>query len=273
MNIYKRAFALLLAALVLLSLAACNGRNENVLLSGTLELENTGGYIDHINDVHLTSADQKKVERKNYSNISSALLDLENGKIDFFSCGKTTADYVVAQSNKFTTTPQNAKANYSMMTMGGSTEIYNILDTAIKALKADGTLETLVENDLKAYIESDPTPKDLPHFDGAITIKVGVTGDLSPMDYVSANGKAAGFNVALLTAIANRAKVNFTLVHIDSSARPMALSTGKVDVIFWAKSVTCLACNESFKEDMGNTLLTESYYSDTNVRIEMKTEN
>ncbi|MBQ5660201.1 MAG: transporter substrate-binding domain-containing protein [Lachnospiraceae bacterium] len=77
-----------------------------------------------------------------------------------------------------------------------------------------------MENELKAYINSDPEAKDLPYFEGARTIKIGVTGDLPPMDFVAANGKAAGFNIALLTEIANRAQVNKTLadrqINVDS---------------------------------------------------------
>ena len=83
-----------------------------------------------------------------------------------------------------------------MMTMDTNKEVYDILNNAIVEMKADGTLDSLIENELKAYIESDPLAKDLPHFDGARTIKIGVTGDVPPMDYVAANGKAAGFNIA-----------------------------------------------------------------------------
>ena len=81
-----------------------------------------------------------------------------------------------------------------MMTMDTNKEVYDILNNAIVEMKADGTLDSLIENELKAYIESDPLAKDLPHFDGARTIKIGVTGDLPPMDFVAANGKTAGFN-------------------------------------------------------------------------------
>lgn len=139
---------------------------------------------------------------------------------------------------------------------------YDAFNNAIIAMKADGTLDSLIENDLKAYIESDPEPKDLPVFEGAKTVKVGVTGDLPPMDFVAANGKAAGFNVALLTEIANRTQVNFELVQIETGARPMALSSGKVDVVFWTRSLTCAQCSETFYEEIPGTMATESYFFD-----------
>ena len=265
----KRFLAIILAGLMLLSLAACGGKDEGVLKSGTLELGSTGGYIEHLNETILASLNQK-IEHTNYNNLSTALLDLESGKIDFLSCGQTTADYVIAHNDKFEAAPKNATSNYSMMTMDSNTEVYNILNNAIKAMKEDGTLDKLIENELKAYIANEPVAKDLPKFEGARIIKVGITGDIPPMDFVASNGKAAGFNIALLTEIANRAQVNFELVQIESSARPISLSSGKVDVVFWAKNVTCGCCSQTFKEEVANTVLTESYYSDVNVQLRLK---
>ena len=142
-----------------------------------------------------------------------------------------------------------------MMTMDTNKEVYDILNNAIVEMKADGALDSLIENELKAYIESDPLAKDLP-----------------PMDFVAANDKAAGFNIALLTEIANRAQVNFELVQIETGARAMALSSGKVDAVFWTRSVTCKECNKTFAENIEGTLVTESYFSDTISKIELKSE-
>ena len=239
--------------------------------SGTLELGSTGGYIEHLNETILASLNQK-IEHTNYNNLSTALLDLESGKIDFLSCGQTTADYVIAHNDKFEAAPKNATSNYSMMTMDSNTEVYNILNNAIKAMKEDGTLDKLIENELKAYINSDPEAKDLPHFDGAKTIKIGVTGDLPPMDYVAANGKAAGFNIALLAEIANRAQVNIELVQIESGSRPMALSSGKVDAVFWTRSQTCTVCGAEGAEKVDGTIVTESYFSDYGAVIKLKSD-
>ena len=165
-------------------------------------------------------------------------------------------DYIYFVESKYP-----GSSDYSMMTMDSNKEVYDILNNAIKDMKADGTLDSLISNELKAYIESDPEAKDLPKFDGARTIKIGVTGDVPPMDYVAANGKAAGFNIALLTEIANRAQVNIELVQIDSAARATALSTEKVDAVFWAKSVSCDSCdNAVFAEEIEGTLVTETYF-------------
>ena len=199
---------------------------------------------------------------------------MESGKIFGLGVEGCVADYIVARNEKVVASKKNdAMTNFSMMTLDTNKEVYDILNNAIKEMKADGTLDTLIENELKAYINSDPGPKDLPHFDGAKTIKIGVTGDLPPMDFVSSDGKAAGFNIALLTEIANRAHVNFELVQIETGARPMALSSGKVDAVFWTKSVTCLACDMTWTEEIENTHVTETYYSEFSAFVMPKSDN
>jgi polar amino acid transport system substrate-binding protein len=206
----------------------------------------------------------------NFNNLSSALLDLENGKIDHLLLEKTFSDYVVAHNDKFIVNTTNSKTNFSMMTLENNKEVYDILNNAINDMKADGTLDTLIENELKAYIESDPVAKELPHFDGAKTIKIGVTGDLPPMDFVASNGKAAGFNIALIAEIANRAQVNIELIQIESGARAISLSSGKVDAVFWAKSATCDICNATGMENIEGAIITHSYFTDFVATIALK---
>ena len=82
------------------------------------------------------------------------------------------------------------------------------------------------------------------------------TGDLPPLDYVAADGTPAGFNVALMNAIAEKQNVNFTFVQVEADARLSALSSGKIDVIFWYGNVQGY---ESEREDL---LITDKYYTD-----------
>ena len=76
---------------------------------------------------------------------------------------------------------------------------------------------------------------EIAKIDGAETVRVGVTGDLPPIDYVDEAGIPAGFNTAVLAEISRRTGKNIELVSIDSGARSIALSQGKVDVVFWSR--------------------------------------
>ena len=276
MKNFKKLLAVLLAGLMLLSIVACGAKDENVfkiaMIEGSgLEAISTPEHDEHMKNDKGQSADVT-VERINYDNLSSALMDLESGKINAIGIEGCVANYIAAHNDKVTVSKNNRTTDFSMMTMENNKEVFDILNNAIKAMKEDGTLATLVENELKAYINSDPTPKELPHFDGAMTIKVGVTGDMPPMDFVASNGKAAGFNIALLAEIANRAKVNIELVQIETGARAMALSTDKVDAVFWSKSLTCNECGKTRTEMPEGTSTTEVYFSDATAEIKLKSD-
>ena len=278
MKNFKKILALVLAIGMVFALAACGEKKDDAVVKiGALE---GSGMESMQNEEHLAhrraeynDSSDVEIEFVNYNNLSAALMDLESGKIFDLGVEGCVADYIVARNEKFVASKKNdAMTNYSMMTLDSNTEVYNILNNAIKAMKEDGTLDSLIANELKAYINSDPTPKDLPHFDGARTIKIGVTGDIPPMDFVAANGKAAGFNIALLTEIANRAQVNIELVHIEADARAMALSSNKVDAVFWTKNATCTVCGATGAEKIDGTLVTESYYSDYSASIMLKSK-
>ena len=263
----KKLVAIILAGLMLLSLAACGGKKNDEKVLGVVEAEGfTAILINHDAEKHPDI--HKELNTKTYSNLSAAILDLQNGKITSLACEKIVAEYILAHNEGYVIGgTELCKTNFSMMTKDTNTEVYDILNNTLKEMKADGTLDSLIANELKAYINSDPAPKDLPKFDGARTIRIGVTGDMPPMDFVASNGKAAGFNIALLTEIANRAQVNIELVQIETGARTMALSSNKVDAVFWTKSVTCVKCSETFAEEIAGTLVTESYFSDASVII------
>ena len=92
---------------------------------------------------------------------------------------------------------------------------------------------------------------------GADTIKVAVTGDLPPIDFVLADGRPAGFNTAVLAEIGKRLRLNIELLNIDSGARAAALASGRADVIFW---VQVYKDSDRQPDVPENIVLSESYF-------------
>lgn len=274
----KKLLALLLTGAMMCSLAACGQQQQEeteVLKIGKLASESMGGHRCPEQTASTDDADLFEIEFVFYDNLSAALLDLNSGKVAEVLFEESSAAYIVSHNDNCGISAHSStgiKTDFSMMTLKDNTEVYDTLNNAIAAIKADGTMQQLIQNDLKAYIETDPEPAALPHFEGAETITIGITGDLPPMDFVSASGKAAGFNVALLSEIANRAKVNFELVQIETGARALALSTGKVDAVFWTKSSTCELCGTTITEKTEDVLLTESYFSESACLVNCKSQ-
>ncbi|MBQ9419033.1 MAG: transporter substrate-binding domain-containing protein [Synergistaceae bacterium] len=95
-------------------------------------------------------------------------------------------------------------------------------------------------------------------FKGGKTIRVAVTGDLPPVDFVSEDGMAAGYSTAVLAEIGKRMKANIQLVQVNAGARTAALVSGRVDVVFWYEVNKSLDTQPDVHDDI---ILSEPYLS------------
>ena len=93
-------------------------------------------------------------------------------------------------------------------------------------------------------------------FPGASIIRVAVTGDLPPVDYISEEGLPAGYSVAVLSEIGKLLKVNIFTVNVTAGARTSALVSGRADVVFWYEVNT----KSTFQPDVpDDVILSEPY--------------
>ena len=173
-----------------------------------------------------------------YDNLNTMLMDLDSGRLNEISTYKSVAYYIMGRNNEIEPAPLALKLSDSFCCAfrQEDTELLASVDNAIEEMKSDGTLLRLT----KKYIteikgDKEPEPEDLPEFSGADTIKIAVTGDLPPLDLILADGRPAGFNTAVIAEIGRRIKKNFVLVSIESGARAQALTSGVVDMLFWAR--------------------------------------
>ena len=174
-----------------------------------------------------------------FDNLSLMQSGLDAGKVDEISTYDCVANYLLANRDKYEPVEDdwiNGLAdNFCFAVRKEDAALKADLDKTIKAMKDDGSLAKLVNDYVKNVDKGQDPPKvEVPKFAGADTIKVGVTGDLPPLDLVLPDNSPAGFNTALLAEVAKRLNKNIELVQIDSGARAAALSAEQIDVIFWA---------------------------------------
>ena len=210
-----------------------------------------------------------------YDNLNIMEMGLESGGIDQMSLYKSVADYVVASNEKFEIvskdiTLNTLSDNFCFAVRKNDTQLKNELDKIIGEMKSDGSLEKLVKEYIADVDKGKAPPAiEIPMTEGADTIKVGVTGDLPPLDYVSTDGKAAGFNTALLAEIAKRSGKNIEVVQIESGARAAALNSNQIDIIFWA--VTPNADKRPADIDKPEGVeFSESYFKDNVAHLQLK---
>ncbi len=188
-----------------------------------------------------------------YDTLDTLIMALEAGEISTMIINSTTADYLCATSEglfRMIDLPEKTSSpfaqrmrdgilsnDYAFMMLETNKALRDEFDAAISDMKADGTLEKLVREQITEFTGGGMiSPVKMPVIQGAKTLKVAVTGSLPPMDYVSPDGTPAGFNTAVLAEISRRIGKNIQMVVLDSIGRSSALASGAVDAVFWART-------------------------------------
>ena len=125
------------------------------------------------------------------------------------------------------------------------------------------TVEELKQRYVEDVIGGDDPDFVAPEvFPDAVTIRVAVTGDRPPMDYVSVGGDPIGFNTALIAEIAKKLGVNVEFVNVACAARGIALASGVCDIVFWMEIGDFENWEGAALEDQPeHTIVTEPYMS------------
>lgn len=166
--------------------------------------------------------------------LSEALMMLQSGRGDVFLTIDPTARYLAAHNESLGAIAGLLPVSMHILAGQGSADLIAQINDAIAAMGEDGTLAALETTYIEALIDSDVIEAiAMPVIEGADTYKVGVSGDVPPMDYTTADGQPAGFNTALLAKLSEALGVNFELVTIESGGRFYGLESGVIDLFFW----------------------------------------
>ena len=173
-----------------------------------------------------------------YDNLNSMLMALNSGEIKVISTYNCVAQYLVAHNpNKYEILKDDTLEfidAFCFAMREEDVQLKNDVDNFINEMKIDGTLERLTKEYITDVKDKEPPPVNMPYFEGEDTLKIAITGDLPPLDLVLADGKPAGFNTALIAELSKHLNKNVEIINIDSAARASALTSGRVNIIFWA---------------------------------------
>lgn len=230
-----------IAILLILTVAGCGG-NKKVTYEQLSDLEGTvigaisTGVSEDSYKVMLKELIGAEVKEVVYFNRGMDVLSaLKAGKIDALPIHNFTAEYLLKRNDDIKAIPVEAdfEGGVIMAVRIEDMPLKQMLDSAITILKEDGTLSILEDEWIvNLPVDSDPSNVISEKIEGAPTYYVGVSGEFPPLDYMSTEGHAAGFNVAMMNAIANILGVNFEFVSMEAQARFAALSSKRIDIIF-----------------------------------------
>jgi ABC-type amino acid transport substrate-binding protein len=172
--------------------------------------------------------------------LTDGLLMLRSHKADFMSLMSYTADYLARRNPDLQvyTGPVWQAGTQLAFAKAKITQFEQVND-ALKAMLKDGKMDDLVVRWITNLPEgAEPSAEPMPVISGAGSIRVGISGDAPPLDYIAPDGKPSGFNVALLAELSRRARLNIELVTVNAGARFTALQSGRIDAFLWETNET-----------------------------------
>lgn len=168
-----------------------------------------------------------------FPSMTEALLSLKMKKVDTLLITDSAAAYIASTDDTLLAymdprLKDFADISLSMLLLSKNAELGQAIDLAIDALRQEGVIDSL------AGMLFGGEPPEVPEAQNTDReLKVGVTGDIPPVDYVDAMGRPSGYNVSLMRFIGEKIGASIAFVPITKAAAASALITGRIDVLFW----------------------------------------
>ncbi len=208
---------------------------------------------------HLLSNRHELYGVKFFDSLMTMQMALNRGDIDEIALPEIVAEYLLNANPDFEACCFVRTMNPMALAFGfkkNNAVLASKFNRALRMMEEDWSLAEL--QGVYIFNNGVTRPVKFDYFDGAETVKVAVTGDMPPIDYVDETGKPAGFNAALLAELGRRMQVNIELVNVDAGARTAALVSEKVDVVFWYETAQGIMWSYDASDGV---LLSDPYFS------------
>lgn len=143
------------------------------------------------------------------------------------------------------------KWNSALTAMRNEYVLANLEKKYIKNFPEDTSYDYIYGIDKKKKEREKQNKIKFERFKDAPVVKVAVTGDLPPVDFIAEDGTPAGYSTAVLAEIGKRLKINIQLVQVNAGARTSAIASGRVDVVFWYE----VHKNSAFQHDVNEDII------------------
>lgn len=173
------------------------------------------------------------METIHMQSLTEALSMLMSKRVDFVMIYDEVCRYIAARNESVVAFPP-MDWQHAMHIIGSPALEMDKVNEALATLKEQGTLEALWQTHVLDILdEGEPVAVELPRYEEGPTLRVGVSGDLPPIDYTTVDGSPAGLNTALIAALAAEIGWRLEMVSMEGGARFAALQSGAIDMFFW----------------------------------------
>lgn len=260
-----KAVSILLLAVMLLSLAACNNSNlpAQVAINSAEDLNNLriavqeGTTGDLIASEDVTGATVTRFKKP-----TDAAVELNNARVDCIILDEMPAKKIVENNSGLKIldfSPTEEVEMYALAIAKENTELLDQVNAALMDIVADGTYEILFNK----FINNEDV--ELPTYENS-----GENGDLimgteatfEPFEFRDDNNDIVGFDIELMKYVAAKLGRNLVVEDMNFDSLIAALQTGKIDVIAAGMTNT--------EERRANVNFTTDYYTTNQVIIVRK---
>ena len=226
----KKAVVFALTGIMAVSMFGC-GSKKQVEVSSVDDLKDLtiGVQTGTTGDSYASDAVASDSQMKRYNKGADAIQALKTGKID-----AVVIDSLPAQ--KFVDANDDLKIveniwepeEYAICLKKGNTELTEKMNAAIKELKEDGTIDSIMDN----YIGDDAgktpyeTPKDADHSKGTLTMATNAT--FQPYEYYDGDN-IVGIDVDIAQAICDKLGYELKIEDMEFDSILPAVQSGKAD--------------------------------------------
>ncbi|MBR1658349.1 MAG: transporter substrate-binding domain-containing protein [Synergistaceae bacterium] len=263
----RKILSAILVLALLSGIASAEGRKVGILSKLNMSQEEYSGVIDGekaagVRNFFSSNPVSEPLRFVYYDTLQAMQLALNAGEIEEMSLPEVVAEYIMNVTGDYKIS-SISKTRPAYLAFGfraddAGKELAAKFNEAILAMKEDGTLAVLQAKYIYDAGIGDPESIEFRKFDNVDRkITIAVTGDLPPIDYVTADGNAAGFNTAVIAEIGKRLEANVELIQIMSGARASAVVSGRADAVFWIQGVRDVPKQADMPEGL---LISEPYY-------------
>jgi len=263
----KKLVTGLLITMMVLSLVACGSKApaNTVFSVEDLEGKSIGVQLGTTGDIYISDYEGDdagtKIERFNKGN--EAVMSLKQGKIDCVLIDEQPAKAFVESNKDLTILEEPFELeDYAIAIAKESTELKEEINKALSDMKADGTLESIINN----YIGDDTkgkspyeSPEDVDRSNGTLTMATNAY--FPPYEFYDGQ-EIVGIDPAMAQAIADRIGMELVIEDMEFASIITAVQTGKADIGVAGMTVT--------EERLQNIDFTESYTTAKQVIIVRK---
>lgn len=237
-------------------------QSDSITCVDDLTGKNIGVQIGTIGDTYASDyeGDDAGTRITRFNKGADAVQALKQNKIDCVIIDEQPAKAFINKNKELVILEEEfAIEDYAICISKENTELKNKINKALNELKEDGTLADIISN----YIGDDTkgktpyvSPEDTTRENGTLTMATNVA--FPPYEYYE-NGVAAGIDVDLSQAVADKLGMELVISDIEFDSIIIAVQTGKADIGVAGMTVT--------EDRLKNIDFTDSYTTSKQVII------